>query len=372
MKKINLTKWESFLIFTLTILFTINNFFDNVQNANKVSICIIIFLMVIGIAYNISYLVNIKQLIYYFFLLLILLTWKFNRFSVTMVSLGLVFMMISPEKIIYMYRWIVSLQILLGIILSISGIAPTRDDRTGVLSLGFVNENVLGEALAVLAITLIFEIKGKTFIISRKYYKWIILVFIILFNLIVINDNTAVVTIMLMLGLVSLKSIIIKSQPLKFIFGVSPLLISALAIWLGSNYNPMIPWMFKLNQIDTQRLFIWHYYFNNFPILWMPSKWVFNQNLYWGAFDGVYTYLIFNQGILFTLFIIFGLVLCNFRLINAKKWDILLIVVTLELASFSENIITTYYINFALIFVISAYNPMWIKNKAILTGKEKN
>ncbi|MGE9862260.1 hypothetical protein ACQQ90_06470 [Limosilactobacillus reuteri] len=365
MKNKILSKWEIFLIFPLVVLFVFNNYLNNMQGISTITMYLIIFLLVIGLLYDIRHVQSISQLFYFLFLFFILIIWKYNRTTISIVALAFVFMMISPEKTIYMYSWIMGLQTIGGALLSLIGLAPFINTRTGVLTLGFANENGLGAALEILAISLIFEVKKGKLILSKSYYRWGFLIFVVLFDLIIINDNTAVLTILILLIILLLKKVIIRSALVKVMVSVLPLAISSFAIWIGIHYNSTISWMYKLNEAVTQRIFIWNYYFNNYPIQWMPSNWIYNKQIYWGFFDGAYAYFVIDKGILLTVILILGLIICNVRLIISKKWNLLSIMIALEIAGFSENIVITYYLSFALIFIISAYNPLWLKNYKI-------
>lgn len=362
MNRRRLTKWEIAIISPLIILFVCNNYLSELQGINTITMILICGLLVAGFTYDIIHINNKYQIIYLAFLFLIILIWKSNRTTIAIVMLGLLFMMISPEKTVYMYRWILTIQTIIGMLLSIIGLIPIRDERTGVLSLGFSNENGLGAVLEIIAITLIFDLKNGKLTLTASKSRWLFLAFVVLFDSLIINDNTAVLTILILLILLMVKKVLVRSTLMKMVIVVLPIIISSFAIWIGINYNSTSTWMYKLNNAVTQRIFIWNYYFHNYPIQWMPNNWEFNSQIYWGFFDGAYTYFIINKGILLSILLILGLCICNFQLISWKKWNLLLIMLAIEIAGFSENIVITYYLSFSLVFIISAYNPAWCVN----------
>lgn len=365
------SKSISFFQRLLLILFTILSIMENFlvyltgTNIGRFTFILTLSIIVIGLVFDLALLKSNGELAFLFLLICSLFIWKFSYSIINIVALGIIFFSFSPEKVLKVFRWIMLILIIMGIISSLTGIAPMYDSITGVFTLGFLNENGLGSAIEILAILIMFDYsKEDKLEISFSIYKWLIYLFVLLINFFFLNDSTAVLTMFIFLIYVVFLRVIKKSRFLKFVILVTPMLLSYISVWLGFHFNASSSWMLKLNSMLTFRPSIWNYYCNRVQLSLLSSNYFNTQEEYVrffnGALDGSYIYALISMGWLYLILIVLGCTLCNYKLLKNRKYELLGFIFVMEIAGFSEGILTNIWLGCSFIYIILSYNPKWI------------
>lgn len=336
--------WQKFCVVIFSILVTVVNF----NYFSKIAPVVLGILILFFFAYDVTHLQNFSQFIYILFLLLILFIGRGLYVPTAVVCIGLIFMTISYEKVIYIYRFALIFQLFVGLVLSLIGKAPLR--RGNVLTLGFSNENVLGIVLVFLSFTLLVEFTEKGLNVTKSYQKWAIFLFLNLFNIIILNDYTAeIVSGVFIIGVILRKTLVKRKMIMRFIVVIIPLAMSIIAVHVGRNF-PFI----KVPITNTNMLIrfsTWNAYFTKYQINFFPQKVVVPLT----AYDGSYTYLLTFTGWLITGLFIIGLIICNYRLLTSNRIIILIMLIAIEIGSFSENYLIAFATNFSMVMMIKGY-----------------
>lgn len=343
------------------LLFFVISINETFTHLNKLSFVLTIVCISLSFIIDLFVSRDLNQYIFLLFLLIILIVFGKNYFIIGAVMVGMLFFSFKLEGIIEIYKILLFLEVVFGVITSYFKMTPAYNPRTGVRTFGFSNENVLGAVLVIWAILILFEVNKGKFFITKNKYKWIFFVLVSLYISLYLKDGTAFLIAMFFCMTVLLTKLIISSGILKTVVIIFPILITSFSYWAGINYSESSKWLSFINKVATSRLYIWHYYLLNYPLTVMPSKWINNNRLANGAFDGSYVYLIVQYGWLATVLIILGLVLCNYKLIKAKQWNVLAVVFAIEIGGFSENLAIYYQETFVLAFAILSYYIGWLR-----------
>lgn len=320
-------------------------------------------IMIVGLfEYSFIYIKSIYKFFFFLFLLLILVIFKFSYIAFSIFSLGIAFSNIQPSHTVYMYKYLVGIQLVISFVAANLNFLPMYNYRTGSLTFGFINENITGMLLAVFGLCIFFKCDGE-FAINRL--KIMLLIVILVLEKFLFKDSTALVMIIsFYIFLFLFKNKFSKVKVIQLICVFMPIILATLAFYVSYNFSLLSSnWITKLNDILTERIYIWNYYVSNYPLTLFPNNWQTNNGIFNGYFDGGYIYLGIFQGKIMLTIITLGLCLANFELIVQRKFGLLAIMLAFEVAGFAENVFFNINESFALIFAILAFNPEWMNEE---------
>lgn len=329
-----------------------------------------------GIGYGLLFLMLLVTLLYFSFvkirlsrivyfsilIILIILTVMNDNLSVALVPVfALSAYFLDFKKLIKSYLIATILAVSLVFFMSLIGVLPYRDSLTGYIDLGFKNPNTTGFYIAIIAIELLMVIYNNHKVLSLSYYVISVILESYLFH-----DSTAVMMSIIFIFLFYVCKFRESWLHSKVIFFISALIPSFLAISsfeIAKNYN-YSPLYLQLNDILTNRAFLWHYYFVNYPPkLFMQSIDINTVGLSAvpgnGAFDGAYvSFLVYNGYILLGLFV--GLLtLLIWRSLKYKQTLLFIFSVTVILSGFTEGLLFSAFQSPVIVIATLIINQRW-------------
>lgn len=321
----------------------------------------IFFLVVFILLYLVSLIIEPFQLVDVGFLLLILFIVFLSRknYVINAGTLTLVYSRLSIKDIISNCKYSILCSTLAVVFLSLSGILNIYDPQGTGLSLGFNNVNQLGFYLAFLAILFTFRIGEQNSMITLKYNRYNItfLVFVVIFDFLIIQDNTASVMVLFFYLASLFKTIANYLKPLIIIL---PIVLTIFAYWAGFHYS-QYHFLETIDSIVTRRIFIWNHYLTNFPLTKFGANWKVDPNFINGFFDGAYIYYGIFYGIVILSVLLIGLALTNYKLVKSNQVILLILIISLEIVGFSENALFAYVQSPGLIFAFLGYFPGYFR-----------
>lgn len=311
----------------------------------------------------------VQDIVFILFLVLIVIFFR-KMVIFQIVSVVIAFLPVTANDTWLAYRNGIIISVILAFIFGLLGYSLYNTNTyDGVLTLGFVNENQIGYYLAFIAISLLFRFSDHSLQLNVNWWNGIFYVIVLLVNNRIFQDNTAVV-LMIMFALFILVKNKIKNWVLMIFILLAPFM-TYFTYWISMNFYSS-NWTGKFNDLVTMRPEIWNYFFTRYPISLfggnqiIVSKFGYDYTPGQGAFDGSYAYMLYSLGILFTIFVVVGLSLAVYQLVRAKNYYVLVYLICLEFVGFSENIMYSYSLSFAIIFAFLAYRFTWFqKGKGI-------
>lgn len=319
--------------------------------------------MTIGVAqYFFTYTKSLYKIFFFFFLLSILIIFNFSYFAISIFSFGIAFSNIRLNNTIRMYKYLAAIQLIVGLASAFLGLLPMKNYRTGVLTFGFINENITGMLLAVFVLCMFFR-DGREIFVNKL--NLLLLIIVLITEKFLFRDSTVLIMIILFFVFILIfKSKLGKNRITKIISILLPIVLTIISFYVSYNFSSASSnWITRLNEILTERIYIWNYYVSNYPMTLFPSKWIINNNIFNGAFDNIYIYLGLFQGKVMLAITVIGLCIANLKLIKQREFGILAFMLAFEIAGFSENALFNINESFALIFAILAFNPGWMNEE---------
>ncbi|WP_461240813.1 hypothetical protein [Paucilactobacillus sp. N302-9] len=239
------------------------------------------------------------------------------------------------------------------------GFISMRDPRQGLLTFGFQNPNTTGLYVALMLMYLII-LKNKNILLKFLFVLGMMV------NIFILNDSTATLMMTIFVVLAIGYKLVDKMFHLKviaFFSSLIPFLLWIASIGIAKNYGYSNFFM-KLNELLTNRPYLWNFYYTNFP----PKAFLQNINpndIYLsqlpsnGAFDGAYISFTVNYGYVLALMLTFLLCLLIWRSIkNENKW---LVILTLSLVftGFTEGILFSAFQNPIIVLAVAIYAKEW-------------
>lgn len=314
----------------------------------------------------------IKNINYYnvivIFLFLILCFVIKNKELMLLCTFCIAYLQVKPQDVIDVYMYSLGATLVINFLYAIINNNIHNIQGEG-FSFGFSNQNTTSFFLALFLILLIIH-RSKPYGNFRLSLENICFLLIgLVLNIVFFNDLTVSIflIVFLTLNLISPKFFDLKIT--KFLVIIVPFLLIFLTLFLANNYNPLVNWMVKCNDLLSGRLNIWNYYFSRMPIQLISHNelfvisWGINYTPHQGAFDGSYAYLLYVFGYLFSALYVCGLSLCNYKLIKYKKYSIFVLLIALELVGFSENQMFSYACSFTSIFALLSFHKDWLIEK---------
>ena len=297
------------------------------------------------------------------FLLLIWFIFKRTELLV-LILLCCVCLRISPQDVINIYKNIIFYLLIINFLYSI--ITNNFYNLQGQdISFGFSNQNQTSFFISLLLAIIVFQNRIKQ---NLKILNLILLMVGIGIDIKVFGDLTAAIFLLLILIFILLPSNIVNSKIIKLLVLILPFALTIITYFLAIDYNPLIDWMAKLNHLLSDRLNIWNYYFSQSHIQLISKNelfvisWGSNYTPHQGAFDSSYAYLLYIFGYLFTSIYIIGLSICNYKLLKSKKYNLLFLLLAIEISGFTENQMFSYVSSFTSIYALLSFHKYWLYN----------
>lgn len=326
--------------------------------------------LLIGVLFFLLAIINLllkgidsKDIIFVGVILLIWTITKFNSFFSVPILVALAFINCTPWQVIKGYYLANMVCLVITFLLSLVGLSPMRNVMDGVISFGFANENTLG--LFTLLISLFYVLELFTLKRETRYFyeKMIFIVFFILLNNFITGDRTVIIVFLffiLFIGIFKLKNKFFTFI-IKFFGTVCPILLTYMSYLFSKNYDNS-NFYYLLNNLLSNRMYMWNWYYHRIPISWYPSYLKIDQFNFWGTIDGSYAYLIFQSGLVTTLIVCLLLVYCNFLLLKNNENYIFCLLISLEIGALSEDILQSPAIVLVMTFAILTLYPRWIRD----------
>lgn len=305
--------------------------------------------------------ISLDKFIFLILILLILIVTKFNSFFIAPLIIAISFVDFSPLEIIKIYYLSNLYCLAITVFLALIGISPMRNPVDGVLSLGFSNENGLGLFMLLIASFYLLEIMSIKKC-KRFNYKIAFIIIFILVNVFITDDRTVV----LVFFIFFLSSLLIntKFKRLLKVMGYIACLLPAILIYSSwvfmKNYNNN-NFYYALNNLLSNRIIMWNWFYHNIPIMLYPSNLKISQFNYWGTVDGSYAFMLFHSGVMVTIIVCLLLILCNILLVKNGYYYVFCLIFSLELGAFSEDILQSPFIVYVIIFALMSLYPKWLK-----------
>lgn len=297
-----------------------------------------------------------------FLLILIIISVKYGNLAVAMIPMfALSAYFIDFKKLIFTYFISTFFSVLFVAILSIVKLLPYSDSIKGYIVFGFKNPNTIGFYIAIMAIEVIILYFNKRRMGTLVYYLISLLLDLKLFH-----DSTAVMTLLifiLLFAVYKIKESFLYSRIVKLISAFLPVSLSVISFEIAKKYD-YSAFFLKINDLLTNRAFLWHYYFVNFP----PKLFMQNVNLVTygfevipgnGAFDGAYiSFLVYNGFILLVFFIVLLTVLL-LKTLNYKQGLLYIFAVAIILSGFTEGLLFSAFQSPIIVIAMLVIDKEW-------------
>lgn len=309
---------------------------------------------------------TLTRLLYTFLLLVLSLIFILNNnLAVAMVFILSSYVFFMDYEEVIRYFFITTLVgLVLVVLLSLVGILP-RFNENGLLSLGFRNPNTTGFYAAITSMEFFLFRNDR-----KKYLVWLYYIVMLLINILLLKDSTAVIMQAIFLILYILyKGIphIFKNRVIYFLCTIFPLMISSAAYYIATSVSKGIN-ISAINSFLTYRPNIWSYYLVNYPPnLFMQSIQLdtsgFTNIPGHGAADGAYIFFLINNG--WIIYIVFLLLICRLIFISLKNDNFLLLIfiLTLVASGFTEGLVFSAYQSPIILFAVTFVGNSYIKMK---------
>lgn len=290
---------------------------------------------------------TLKRLLYFCFLFVIgLVGLKFRNVSIMLVVLYSFYVyFMDYREIITSFFYGTLLGVVSVSFLAILGLLPMHDNIKGFLVLGFRNPNTLGFYMIMLIMEYVLLKWDKP-----NRIMWFVYGAISFFEVFIIKDSTAFVMsiVFLLLFLIfRFKPVILANKGIRIFLTLLPVILTAVSLYLASTFGQSVRTL-KWNILLTNRLYIWNYYFQNYPPQLFPQKievvtnWIVNTPGN-GAFDGAYIYFLIYNGYFFAG--VFIALFCYFiwNCFKYARYDVLIMTITIIVSGFTETIMFSSY-----------------------------
>ena len=292
---------------------------------------------------------------YMIFLLILILFFK-NSSIVFLSSLALLSSRLNINNYIYIYKCAIGIGLVLTALLALTGKLPMHNYIDGVISLGVTNENTLGFYLSFFAILCTLKVTEGKLVYNFSILNIIFLVLVMLFDVLIITYNTAVILISIYLLFVVFNKTLTRVKLfLLLTSSFIPPLLAILSYWSANNFE-RYGLLQRINELLSNRFLMWHYYVVNFQWGIKGSSWKISDGIYQGYLDGAYFSELLFFGVLGVILIL-GLSFINVRLILAKEWILFSLILMLEICGFAENVLFNYSDSFGVAFALLGFYP---------------
>lgn len=353
-RRIN-TNINTVLILILAIEVLLSSSFGLNISSNVNVFIVTTILYILYVVYCFFYSIKTNDIFYIVFLGCLVLIFR-NSSIIFLSGLALISSRLRINDFVFIYKYAIGIGLTMTTCLSLLGKLPMRNYIDGVISVGFVNENTLGFYLSFFAILTTLKIIDGYITYNFTFINILILILAILFDLFVINYNTAIIMISVYLLFCFFSKFLDKVRHfLSVIFFLLPPFLMYLSYWCALNFGKY-GFLQKANEILTNRFLMWHYYVVNFQWGFRGSSWQISKGIWQGYLDGAYFSELLFFGLL-AIILTLGLSIINIRLIQSKNWILLSLVVILELCGFAENILFNYNDSFGVIFALLGFYP---------------
>ncbi|MDY5436857.1 hypothetical protein [Peptostreptococcus porci] len=361
---------SSFSLFLFTHRYIRNNYF------------ILGITVISGVALAVVYLLLIQQSVRYkedifniFFIIFFVIFGLYFR-DLDIVVLGVLaqcLLFVSGKEIIKIYGISQAILVVFLLILAFFKFIPLFSTIQngwlydgGALALDFgINKNLVGIFLFNIAMLLFVSEKLKF------YLQCIIFSVIEIIIIFLIRDRTVgVILFLFFICYVFKKNKINTSRLSKVFIVLLPLFLIILSLFLSFNYGKK-DWINEFNAVLSGRIQFWNYFWNQYSLKLWPQDLTSYFNMYTFGYissiqypvDGFYSLGLLKEGIIAFGILIIMMIYTLHNLLKNENRLVFLVMFSMILISFSENIALSYgYICYLFPYILGAFSRKTRKN----------
>lgn len=361
---------SSFSLFLFTHRYIRNNYF------------ILGITVISGVALAVVYLLLIQQSVRYkedifniFFIIFFVIFGLYFR-DLDIVVLGVLaqcLLFVSGKEIIKIYGISQAILVVFLLILAFFKFIPLFSTIQngwlydgGALALDFgINKNLVGIFLFNIAMLLFVSEKLKF------YLQCIIFSMIEIIIIFLIRDRTVgVILFLFFICYVFKKNKINTSRLSKVFIVLLPLFLIILSLFLSFNYGKK-DWINEFNAVLSGRIQFWNYFWNQYSLKLWPQDLTSYFNMYTFGYissiqypvDGFYSLGLLKEGIIAFGILIIMMIYTLHNLLKNENRLVFLVMFSMILISFSENIALSYgYICYLFPYILGAFSRKTRKN----------
>ena len=361
---------SSFSLFLFTHRYIRNNYF------------ILGITVISGVALAVVYLLLIQQSVRYkedifniFFIIFFVIFGLYFR-DLDIVVLGVLaqcLLFVSGKEIIKIYGISQAILVVFLLILAFFKFIPLFSTIQngwlydgGALALDFgINKNLVGIFLFNIAMLLFVSEKLKF------YLQCIIFSVIEIIIIFLIRDRTVgVILYLFFICYVFKKNKINTSRLSKVFIVLLPLFLIILSLFLSFNYGKK-DWINEFNAVLSGRIQFWNYFWNQYSLKLWPQDLTSYFNMYTFGYissiqypvDGFYSLGLLKEGIIAFGILIIMMIYTLHNLLKNENRLVFLVMFSMILISFSENIALSYgYICYLFPYILGAFSRKTRKN----------
>lgn len=361
---------SSFSLFLFTHRYIRNNYF------------ILGITVISGVALAVVYLLLIQQSVRYkedifniFFIIFFVIFGLYFR-DLDIVVLGVLaqcLLFVSGKEIIKIYGISQAILVVFLLILAFFKFIPLFSTIQngwlydgGALALDFgINKNLVGIFLFNIAMLLFVSEKLKF------YLQCIIFSVIEIIIIFLIRDRTVgVILFLFFICYVFKKNKINTSRLSKVFIVLLPLFLIILSLFLSFNYGKK-DWINEFNAVLSGRIQFWNYFWNQYSLKLWPQDLTSYFNMYTFGYissiqypvDGFYSLGLLKEGIIAFGILIIMMIYTLYNLLKNENRLVFLVMFSMILISFSENIALSYgYICYLFPYILGAFSRKTRKN----------
>lgn len=361
---------SSFSLFLFTHRYIRNNYF------------ILGITVISGVALAVVYLLLIQQSVRYkedifniFFIIFFVIFGLYFR-DLDIVVLGVLaqcLLFVSGKEIIKIYGISQAILVVFLLILAFFKFIPLFSTIQngwlydgGALALDFgINKNLVGIFLFNIAMLLFVSEKLKF------YLQCIIFSVIEIIIIFLIRDRTVgIILFLFFICYVFKKNKINTSRLSKVFIVLLPLFLIILSLFLSFNYGKK-DWINEFNAVLSGRIQFWNYFWNQYSLKLWPQDLTSYFNMYTFGYissiqypvDGFYSLGLLKEGIIAFGILIIMMIYTLHNLLKNENRLVFLVMFSMILISFSENIALSYgYICYLFPYILGAFSRKTRKN----------
>ncbi|MDB6230804.1 hypothetical protein [Lactobacillus amylovorus] len=361
---------SSFSLFLFTHRYIRNNYF------------ILGITVISGVALAVVYLLLIQQSVRYkedifniFFIIFFVIFGLYFR-DLDIVVLGVLaqcLLFVSGKEIIKIYGISQAILVVFLLLLAFFKFIPLFSTIQngwlydgGALALDFgINKNLVGIFLFNIAMLLFVSEKLKF------YLQCIIFSVIEIIIIFLIRDRTVgVILFLFFICYVFKKNKINTSRLSKVFIVLLPLFLIILSLFLSFNYGKK-DWINEFNAVLSGRIQFWNYFWNQYSLKLWPQDLTSYFNMYTFGYissiqypvDGFYSLGLLKEGIIAFGILIIMMIYTLYNLLKNENRLVFLVMLSMILISFSENIALSYgYICYLFPYILGAFSRKTRKN----------
>lgn len=364
--KIILTALLSVLmLYNYSIFFKSRNIPLDIIICGSLIILIIIYMILVHYRLSVSNLMLILV-----FIVLSILIRKYEIYELFLFCIA--FLLINPYSILNIYKESIGITLFVSIILSIIN-NNIYNQQGDAFTFGFANQNTIAFLLSFIAILFLIKQNNNKIYFKANIINILFFSIAFLINHFLFQDRTIEIAMILVVMLVFSKKVY-KYKLVKAFILTLPIILTYFTQYLAYEFSNNISWLNNFNDLLSDRIRIWNYYFTLMPLKVLSQNkifvysWGVNYTPHQGAFDGSYAYLLYIYGYLFTIIYIILLCLCNYKLLKYKQYRLLTIMIVLEIIGFSENQMFSYLCSFTSIFTMLSLDNRWLEKLNYIRG----